>query len=391
MSVVAGIKIKTKAPRAKNPAFFDEKYTGSEPLWPKDANTWSQEQFDSHLRKSFYYYNYYYTVKSSRKHLNEWLRKSGLFSKDEVRAWEKVSDKYVPMTACSLIMAHGVGMPLNERHLKFLGETVRNLIVKHRDDVVEQETAADTVAEPVAKVSIQDRLAEKTSENIGEMEGQFDCAIKGMKSDWRPHDFLVARNVPQAQLAKYERVFQARRDEIVLAQSKQDAQLTEAYKHYKAADFKRVISWLDVLLAAIEQYRGIKKATKKARAKKAPTKQKLISKLKYAVEDKALKVVSINPMDIIGSTELWVYNMKTRKIGKYVAAEFKTLSIKGSSIENYDEVRSVSKTVRKPEEKLKEFAKAGKVQLRKFLSDIKAVETRLNGRINEDVLLLKVS
>ena len=96
-------------------------------------------------------------------------------------------------------------------------------------------------------------------------------------------------------------------------------------------------------------------------------------------------------MDIIGSSELWVYNTKTRKIGKYVAAEFKTLSIKGSSIENYDEVRSVGKTLRKPEEKLKEFAKAGKIQLRKFLTEIKAVETKLNGRINTDILLLKVS
>lgn len=391
MSVVAGIKIKTKAPKAKNPAFFDEKYTGGEPLWPADAASWPKEQFDSQLRRSFYYYNYYYTVKTTRKHLNEWLKKSGLFTKDEIRSWEKVSDKHVPMTACSLIMAHGVGMPLNERHLEFLSSTVRDLIVKHRDDIVEQESIEATALEPVVKMSIQDRLAEKTSENIGEMEGQFDCAIKGVKSDWRPHDFLVARNVPQAQLAKYERVFQARRDEIVLAQSKQDAQLTEAYKHYKAADFKRVIAWLDVLLAAIEQYRGIKKATKKARAKKAPTKQKLISKLKYAVEDKALKVVSINPMDIIGSSELWVYNTKTRKIGKYVAAEFKTLSIKGSSIENYDEVRSVGKTLRKPEEKLKEFAKAGKIQLRKFLTEIKAVETKLNGRINTDILLLKVS
>lgn len=391
MSVVAGIKIKTKAPKAKNPAFFDEKYTGAEPLWPADAGSWTQEKFDSHLRKSFYYYNYYYTVKTSRKHLNEWLRKSGLFTKDEVRAWEKVGDKYVPMTACSLIMAHDVGMPLAERHLEFIKSTVRNLLLKHKDDVVEQDVADVSSAEPVAKVSIQDRLAEKTSENIGEMEGQFDCAIKGEKSDWRPHDFLVARNVPQAQLAKYERVFQARREEIAAAQSKQDAQLTEAYKHYKAADYKRVLAWLDALLAAIEQYRGIKKATKKARTKKAPTKQKLVSKLKYAVEDKALKVVSINPMDIIGSTELWIYNMKTRKIGKYVAAEFKTLSIKGSSIENYDEIRSVSKTVRKPEEKLKEFAKAGKVQLRKFLTEIKAVETRLNGRINTDILLLKAS
>jgi hypothetical protein len=192
-------------------------------------------------------------------------------------------------------------------------------------------------------------------------------------------------------VSKYVRVIEKRREELISAQSKKDAQLTEAYKHYKATDFKRIISWIDNLLAAIEQYRGVKQATKKARAKKVPSKQKLISKLKYATENKELKIVSINPADIIGSTELWVFNTKTRKIGKYVAQEFKTLSIKGSTIENFDEVKSVSKTIRKPEEKLKEFAKAGKVQLRKFLTEIKAVETRMNGRINADILLLKVS
>jgi hypothetical protein len=88
---------------------------------------------------------------------------------------------------------------------------------------------------------------------------------------------------------------------------------------------------------------------------------------------------------------LWVFNIKTRKIGKYVAQEYKTLSIKGSSVENFDESKSVCKTIRKPEEKLKEFAKAGKVQLRKFLTEIKAVENVMNGRINSDTLLLKVS
>jgi hypothetical protein len=156
-------------------------------------------------------------------------------------------------------------------------------------------------------------------------------------------------------------------------------------------DFKRIIGWIDNLLAAIGQYRGVKQATKKARTKKVPSKMKLISKLKYAAENKELKIVSINPTDIIGATELWVYNSKTRKLGKYVAQEFKTLSIKGSSIENFDESKSVNKTIRKPEEKLKEFAKAGKVQLRKFLTEIKAVESRMNGRINADILLLKVS
>lgn len=391
MSVVAGIKIKTKAPKSKNPAFFDEKYTGGEPRWAADAASWSAEEFDSQLRRSFYYYNYYYTVKTTRKHLTEWVSKCGLFTKDEFKAYNKIADKHLPMTACSLIMAHDVGMPMKERHIEFLTGMIRDLIVKHRDDVQEVDSDEAVVAEPQVKVSIQDRLAEKTSENIGDIEGHFDTVLKNQKSDFKPYDFLVTRNVPQAQLAKYERVFTARKEELLAAQGKTDTQLVEAYKHYKAADYKRILTWLDVLLAAIEQYRNIKKATKKTRAKKAPSKQKLISKLKYAVEDKELKVVSINPMDIIGSTELWIFNVKTRKIGKYVAAEFKTLSIKGSSIENYDETKSLSKTVRKPEEKLKEFAKAGKVQLRKFLSEIRAVETRMNGRINGDILLLKAS
>jgi hypothetical protein len=51
--------------------------------------------------------------------------------------------------------------------------------------------------------------------------------------------------------------------------------------------------------------------------------------------------------------------------------------------------KSVQKTLRKPEEQLKEFKAAGKVQLRKFLDDIKAVDIKLNGRINEEVVLLQ--
>ena len=53
-------------------------------------------------------------------------------------------------------------------------------------------------------------------------------------------------------------------------------------------------------------------------------------------------------------------------------------------------MKSVCKTLRKPEEKLKEFAKASKVQLRKFMDEIKATETKLNGRINADTMLLRV-
>jgi len=118
----------------------------------------------------------------------------------------------------------------------------------------------------------------------------------------------------------------------------------------------------------------------------------LIAKLNYLKEEKTLKIVSINPTEILGAAELWVYNVKTRKLGKYVADEYaKTLSIKGTSIVGFDEHKSVCKTLRKPVDQLKEFGRAGKVQLRKFLDEIRATDTKLNGRIGPDVLLLKVA
>ena len=388
MATVAGVKIKVKAPRAARVAFADEKYTGGEPVWPEEAKDWPSEKFDNFLRRSFYYYNYHYSQKDTKKHVVEWMQKSGEFSKDEIRAFIRSSDRAVPMTAHSLIMAHRQGMPLKARHIEFLDEVLEIAI---RGAEPEPTEVVKTPEQAYRAPTIQDRLNEKTSEIIGELEGVFDDVATGVKNPTKLYDFLVANNVVQSQLSKYEALYNKRKDELILAQGKTDPQVKEGYSHLKAADFKRIIAWIDDLLAAVDQYRGVKKATKKARVKKAPSKEKLVAKLKYAKTDTALKIVSINPADIIGSSELWVYNVRTRKLGKYVAAAYKQLAIKGTSIEGFDTDKSVSKTLRKPEEKLKEFAKAGKIQLRKFLDDIKATETKLTGRISEDVVLLKVA
>ena len=128
---------------------------------------------------------------------------------------------------------------------------------------------------------------------------------------------------------------------------------------------------------------------RKPRAKKAPSKEKLISKLKYLERDDKLQLVSVNPLDIIDAKEVWVYNIKTRKLGKYVAADHATLQVKGAGLQFYDEKLSIQKTLRKPDETLKEFKKAGKVQLRKFMDNIKTTDIKLNGRLNSDTIILK--
>jgi len=389
MATVAGIKIKTKAPREKRVAFADEKYTGSEPEWDTEAAlAYDDATFDNRLRRSFYYYNYHYSQKDCKKYVVEWMQKQPtMFTKRDIGAFIRSPDRSMSMTACSLVMAARQGMPLKARHTDFLKEAIAISI-----KTAEPEVEAVAEDKPKAYVpTIQDRLNEKTSEIIGELEGIFDDVATGVKNPTKLYDFLVSHNVVQSQLGKYETLYSKRRDELELAQSRTDAQVTEGYRHLKAADFKRITGWIDDLLSAVEQYRGVKKATKKARVKKAPSKEKLVAKLKYAKDDKALKVVSINPAEIVGSSELWVYNNKTRKLGRYVATSYQTLAIKGTSIVNFDTDKSVAKTLRKPEEQLKDFAKAGKVALRTFLKDIKAVEIKLNGRISTDVLLLRVA
>jgi len=392
MAKIKGIKVpKRKEPSARVMA-SEEKATGPEPQWDTErALGFDSDTFDHHLRKSFQYYNYHYSVKQCRKHLNDWLRRNSRLNKTTLDRFERVADRYVLMTPCSLIMAHRRGMPLLDRHVKYIHDQVDytlNLAARGGDTGEEVIASPDQVQE--RKITIQDRLQERTAELIGEIEGVYDQVLQKQSVSFKIYDFLTANRVPQSQLGRYEAVFQARSAELMAAQDREDAQLVEAYRHYRAADYRRMFGFIADLLAGIEEYRGVKKAVKKARVRKAPSKEKLVAKLKYAKEDRALKVVSVNPVDIIGASTLWVYNTKTRKLGCYHAEAMGELGVRGTSITGYDESRSVAKTLRRPDEQLKEFAKAGKVALRTWIKDIKAVEVRLNGRISEDTLLLRV-
>jgi hypothetical protein len=383
------VRPKPKAPKnIRTSHIADEKYTGTEPVWDTErAEQFDDSTFEHYVRKSLNYYNYHFSQKDLKKFVNQWVDEHEDFDDEEKNQFAKVPDRGIEMTVCGLIMAHKNGMPFREKHLNYVKTSVRKAIVNIVDD--EPEVVDDTPK--VVAPTIQDRLNEKTAETIGELEGHFDEVTQGTVK-FKHYDFFTTYNVPQSQLSKYEDMFSARKAELAEAQEGKDAQLKEGYSHYKAADFKRIIGWIDDLLGAVDQYRNVKKATKKVRAPRAVSKEKVVAKLKYAKDDKVLKLVSINPADIIGAKELWVYNTKTRKLGKYVADDLQgPIGVKGTSLTGFDEAKSVCKTLRKPEEKLKEFTKATKVQLRKFLEDIKATETKMNGRINADVILLKSS
>ena len=285
-----GKTIKAKVKATRNALFGDEKYTGTEPVWDTErARAMQGEEFDHFMRKSLNYYNYFFTQKDLKKYVVDWMKQMKDFTPDEIRRFEKLGDRCVTMTTCGLIKAHTQGMPLLEKHINYIDADILEAING------EEEVVIEVIVEEKPKAyvpTIQDRLNEKTAETIGELEGHYDEYIKNPNYNFKPYDFLVANNVPQSQLTKYEAVYQARFDELKLAVEKTDEQITEGYSHYKAADFKRIMAFIDQILNDIIQYRGVKRATKKVRAPKSISKEKVVAKLKYAKEDKTLRLVS---------------------------------------------------------------------------------------------------
>jgi hypothetical protein len=277
-----------------------------------------------------------------------------------------------------------------------------------------EEKKAEEKAKPknVYTPTIQERITEQSQEACEAIEEWLDGFIKD-KTTFDPKGFDFTAHfsnmkVSQAHARKIKAYYTREYEEALLIQKlptpgeinrikderEQDLahQLREGYSHLKKADAKMYLDALEHLMGACDLVIDASKATRKPKAKKAPSKEKLISKLKFKDRDDKLQIVSVNPLEMLDSTEIWIYNVKTRKLGKYVADEYtKTMTVKGNTIVGFDETKSVQKTVRKPEEMLKAFKAAGKVKLRTFLNDINTTEVKLNGRFNTDTVILKVS
>ena len=385
--------MKKKAKVTRDPIFMDEKSVGSEPVWdPVRALEFTEEEFDHHMRISLRYYNYFYTTKELKKYLVEWARNydnaAHKFDKATLDKFAKASDSLLPLTPCALAKAHKQGMPLHERHVTYLVSSIRKVV----DNLVDEVEVIDPTAPVVVRVTIQDRLNDILKTHILHFEELEDQLIEGKTVDPKAYEYLTGKNVPQGMLSRIATVFEKHQDEMNEARAGKDEQLNEGYAHYKAADYKRFDAFYTKLIADLTSYGQVKKATKKVTVRKPPAKEKLVAKLKYLKEEKTLRLVSVNPVDIIGAQTLWVYDTKTRKLYVYIAEDQGgALGVKGTSIIGYDESKSTGKTLRKPDIQLKEFLSANKVALRTFIKDIKAVEIKANGRINANQVLLKIA
>ena len=378
--------------RAKKGRDFSPKWEGHE--------TWDTNQFLRQFHSAMAWYRLESSAKELKPKVIDWMGHQGC-TKEDISAFKKTKDNRCGMTMGAVAACLIKGMPAVRDEFNdgrdtavWLRARINEVIEQGRDDLDDNDTVVE-VKKDVYVPSIQERVREVS---LG-MTEEIEAAIEAFQTDpetFDPKAFkvlnLLKAKQAKAAHARIIRDFYARdlTELLELASGKADEQLKEGYSHRSKKQIKSFIAFLQEIESACNMLMQEAKVNKKPRAKKAVDKDKIIAKLKYKKSDEPLKLVSINPADIIGAQELWIFNSKTRKLGKYVAAEFQELGIKGTTITGFSETKSVQKTLRKPAEQIKAFKEAGKVVLRKFLEDINAVDTKMNGRINEEIMLLKV-
>jgi hypothetical protein len=241
-------------------------------------------------------------------------------------------------------------------------------------------------------------------ENLqGDWEGKLDDFIAGTQTlpDFDPYqDMLVyAGGVVKPAHAKIIRDSVepqiAEAHEIIAWDCEQ---IKEGYSFMTPKFRKEYLKWFQKIQTACDTLIETGKTTRKPRKKRSVSKEKMVTKLKFQVNESTLGIASISAEEVVYANEVWVYNTKSRKIGVYKAShpdpknmkrEGAGLKVKGTTIIDFDVKTSVQKTLRKPADQMPIFKSSAKTKCQKYFEEIKAVSTNLTGRLNDTTIILK--
>jgi hypothetical protein len=241
-------------------------------------------------------------------------------------------------------------------------------------------------------ISIQDRIREKSNECIGEIESQIDeMILSGFTSNVNSFGVMTTLEIKGAHTRHIVDHFKTKRIEFDEVLNTNDKELKEGYSNFNKTQLKKMIGVYDQIILDCSKISDTAIKSRKPRKKKSKTPEQLVAKMNFMPTFVELGLKSIKSTDVIGAMSLWVYNTKTRKLGVYHAEDAGGLSVKGSSVINFTESKSVQKRLRKPEVAIPDVLTGGKVALRSLLDNVRAVESKLSGRINADTILLKAT
>jgi len=354
---------------------------GAEPRY--DPAT-TAEDLDLVFEKSLYWYRQNYKLPTAKVWVRDYLEESG--RSEDAALVSRAGKEHFRFVAPYCRMAI-LGFPF--------GDKQQELIQKHLTELLQSARANAPVVE---RPSVADRVAAKADATLCLLEPVLDDAMAavrgGKRKDTSILDWIKSSDLNRPLALAVRDRLDCVLQEFCLAHSGKDPDLKEGYSHFSPKALKYMIEILQAAIQNLDDRIGVLRASRKPRKTKPKSAEKQIKGLKFLSRSEAFGVDSAKPQAIIGSQGLIVFNTKNNKATVFIAVEPKSgLSVKGSTLVGFDSAKSFEKTVRKPDEFLKNTDGCRKTFTAavRYLNGVKTKQGEPTGRINKHCLLLQVN
>jgi hypothetical protein len=336
----------------------------------------TQDEYRTSLMKALGYYNLNMDNSERAKVVLNYLKKT---NKKYYDVLSKAPD-YEFLSLGSVITILNKGEYLSDKDQKGIQDKLDSLYECY--SYAQPEEVDPRPKAPV--ISIEKRVIDAARTASEDIDYAIDKFMHSKVWDFNTKAHLLSNNISGMVAKKIGDYYKLNVDEIDEAMAGTDEQLTEGYSFLTKTELKKFRAAIQSIVDDCAQHQV---TVKKPRAVKVKAPALVVKKLKYMFKHDLLNLKSINPADIVGAKELWVYNIKYRKLVAYVADDSDSLTVKGTTIINYSIAKSWAWTLRNPEK----FFKDTQIGKRPLNAAAKALTTKPvapNGRINEETILL---
>ena len=357
-------------------------FTGQEPTW-EGADEWSQDKINHMFGHALNFYNYYLTtddyIPIIEKYVNNDKKTSSILRR---------APKCVEISICGKIARMlNLGMPRYHNKVDYGIEVERYI------QTISKMVPVKTKKVLSKRISVfelmQKKLRKEVLVYLDKMLDEWIVSPTTKIYKINLSSLLSGVNAPISSLGIVVKWLEGQRDELIEARDKTNSHSVEGYSYLSKPAIKKRISLLNEMLNDVDLYKSAKKAIRKPRIKKEKSADKIVSKLKYQNSSGNFGVISINPIKIVGSSKVYLFNEKYRKLTILYTSSLSGLTVKGTTIRNFEDNTSYAIKLRKPKDILSIIVSKTERQITNALKKLTTKKISANGRVNENTIILK--
>lgn len=335
----------------------------------------TEENYKMDLVHALNWYNAFRDEKNIRTYATEFVKK---FHPSFSQVISKASDLELRQigTLGRLIYRNQYISP---EHILLISNQLNSLQQKYRP--VKVKTVQ---SDSVNKISVQDRIKESADKHAVAIDEAIDDFISSKSGTFDTKQHLMTNDISGPVAKRIADLYQPLYNEITST----DPSIQEGYSNFTKLQMRRFVTFVKNILDACAQH-GVSAVVRKPRVKKAKPAAVVTAKVQYMKEHPELGIKSVEPIKLVGSKEVWLYNVQYRKLSLLKGTDSGILEVRGTSLYNYDLELSGTKTIRDPATFFKTLA-IGKRSLATAYKGITTKASPAKARLNDQTIILAV-